>query len=438
MYQWLSHYFSSEIQRCINNHLILLTQKLSAVFHIFILIMCFAFISFVIQNWSTLHDADLKVDIEKGEVVSATVSRSKDIPQFSFDNGKDFGSVWPHFKPPPQSSKEVPTIEKSFKRPIKEMSSASQRADRLRNLGFHVSEIRKHQKQQSREITFGVTTEKEQTIEESFVDSFDRIDKINDLDKPTDQMCAQSSVEQVHEFITPHDSNDCRRKSSRGQNGVTFQPEVMNSSASTIEFNPNIRPTCDDALPNFSTVLDSLLYDTNDSITDCVSKHSTKSKEVSSSKKKKKMKRRKKVKPADMPNMKNPQVKKHLFESIQNKWPNSRPRIPSIPVEGYCNKVMCEPFYTSLTLSKEPLPVNNFIEGDLEDEVFLTDSIPFQSHDEKGIRTMKPKTIPFSPVISRDLATTRPKRDQMKHRQKGNNSVIKRDGVANNNCDIIR
>ncbi|XP_060577695.1 serine-rich adhesin for platelets-like [Ruditapes philippinarum] len=395
------------------------------------------------KNWSSLHDADLKVDIEKGEVVSASVSRNKNIPNFSFDNGKDFDSDWTHIKPFLHSSKEFQKKEQSFKRSLSDMFSTSKRFDRLRNLGFHVSEVRKPDQPQSkeiREVTPNSIHEFKISREESLVDAIDALNVINDLDKATDSSRVTCSVEPLREVIEHYGYYDVTNESDRRTRSVTFQPKVRNSSSSAAEFYPNIRSPCNDSHVNINTAIDSLVYQSSDSYSDknIQTKHSSTSKKIFSNRKRKKLKRRKKVKPDCLSNVNNSQLRNHLFESVQNQSPNSRPRVPSIPVEGYCNKIMFEPFYTSLTLGKEPLAVNNFIEGDIEDEVFFTDSFPLHNPNGKGGKEMIPKSIPASPETAHSLAASRYKRDQMKYLQKRGKSINKKEAVSRNNCDIIR
>ncbi|XP_060606768.1 uncharacterized protein LOC132759063, partial [Ruditapes philippinarum] len=213
------------------------------------------------KNWSSLHDADLKVDIEKGEVVSASVSRNKNIPDFSFDNGKDFGSDWTHIKPFLHSRKEFQKKEQSFKRSLSDMFSTSKRLDRLRNLGFHVSEVRKPDQPQSkeiREVTPNATHELKISREEYLVDAIDALNVINDLDKATDSSRVTCSVEPLREVIEQRGYNDLTNESDRRTRSVAFQPKVRNSSSSTAEFYPNIRPPSNDSLVDISTAIERL------------------------------------------------------------------------------------------------------------------------------------------------------------------------------------
>ncbi|XP_053384134.1 uncharacterized protein LOC123536071 [Mercenaria mercenaria] len=394
---------------------------------------------------SNLEDADLKIDIEKGEVVSASANRNINLPQFTFDHGKgDLNSVWKHMTPTLHKSHEFHISEIPFKRSVSENCSATRRLERLRKLGFHVSEIRKSEKQTKETFTDAHVIPRSDHEDNS--DTYNEFSVMNNLDKPTNQSHVFCQAELKSEPRANSNTKETRNKSSAYHNDVLHDVNMLvaknrDNRPSPLRFDANIKPA-HQSLSNISKIIDSLAYHSShsdkESGQNVESNRSVRFKDGCPHRRKKKLKRRKKEKHYYCASSKSRELKNNLNESIRNETQLFRPRVPSIPVEGYCNKIMYEPFYFSLTLSKNPEPVNNFIEGDLEDEVFLTNNIPLPDLSEKHNHASESNTISAFQEKNPNFAAKETKQKHIKQKTKYKYSGNKKSINSRHKCDIIR
>lgn len=353
------------------------------------------------QRGPSLEEAKLKIDIEKGTIVSS-VSKGKHITSFECDDDQNYiDSLWKQIKPCRRKEMvfENQKTDTHYQKPMSEMCSVPQRQERLKRLGFRVSEIRKPQYHNNAIFTDGDTTG--DCLQTSIAASTD----LNAWDmgaetgintsKLTTHVVCQTEVDSE---LSSKGRTKRANKKNKCQNDISGTAVVLLSSEREIRENvrdhgANITETSynSESTTRSSKFIGSIGYHSGDLETESSGNKICKtSNKVQNHPGHRKHKRRKHVKKEKVPwNAKadSEQFTNSLTDSNENTVQSCRPREPSIPMQGHCDKII-QNFYSSLTLGKDPPQVNNFIEGDLEDDVFLTDDKPYNDNNNCISETM--------------------------------------------------